>query len=90
MKALPETVRPYHRTPVFTEVSIPAALLGDHITKTGVWGVITVLSGRLEYCIATTGETVVLDADRSGIVEPQVAHRINPLGAVSFFIEFHR
>lgn len=46
MKTLPEDVRPYRRTPTFTESTIPPSLLMDHTTKPGVWGVIHVVTGR--------------------------------------------
>jgi hypothetical protein len=37
----------YRSTPVFDEVTLPAALRADHRTKAGTWGVITVLEGQL-------------------------------------------
>src|SRR5690606_311089 len=51
MKTLPDAVRPYRRTPVFTEATVPAALLRAHTTKAGTWGRILVLEGRLRYRI---------------------------------------
>lgn len=88
--ALPDAVRAYRRTPVFTEASVPAGLLKEHSTKAGVWGVITVLSGRLEYAVPSNHETVILDPDRSAVIAPTVPHRVTPLGAVSFYVEFWR
>ncbi|WP_299619008.1 DUF1971 domain-containing protein [Pelagibius sp.] len=90
MNTLPPSVKAYHRTAVFTETTVPKGLLQDHRTKQGVWGVITVLSGRLRYTVPSTGEVRVLEAGRPGIVEPTVAHRVKPLGPVEFFVEFHR
>ncbi len=88
--ALPPSVRPYKQTPVFTQDTVPLGLLKSHSTKHGVWGVITVLSGRLHYCVPATGETAILSPGRSGVVEPTVPHRVKPLGAVTFSIEFWR
>ncbi|MBL6598481.1 MAG: DUF1971 domain-containing protein [Alphaproteobacteria bacterium] len=90
MKALPSTVSPYQRTKTFTQDTVPKGLLGDHNTKAGVWGVITVLEGRLEYVIPSTEETVILDPVTLGIVEPEVRHHVTPLGEVAFFVEFYR
>jgi len=87
---LPAAVRPYRRTQVFTQDTVPAGLLKDHSTKHGVWGVITVLSGRLHYCVASTGEEAILSPEQSGLVEPMVAHHVKPLGEVTFTIEFWR
>lgn len=91
MKALPDSVAPYKRTPVFTEATVPAGLLKEHATKAGVWGLIHVESGRLRYTIAASGEVVELSNDGPpGVVEPEVLHSVAPLGAVRFFVEFHR
>jgi len=87
---LPAAARPYKRTPVFTQDTVPAGLLKDHSTKQGVWGVITVISGRLQYCVASTGEEAILSPEQSGLVEPMVAHHVKPLGDVTFTIEFWR
>lgn len=90
MKPLPTTVAPYQRTKTFTQDTVPRGLLADHATKAGTWGVITVLEGRLEYVIAETGETLILDTRTQGVVEPEARHHVTPLGEVSFFVEFYR
>jgi tellurite resistance-related uncharacterized protein len=90
MKTLPPTVAPYQRTKTFTRETVPKGLLADHDTKAGVWGVITVVEGRLEYVIPSAGETLILDPETPGIVEPEVPHHVRLLGPVAFFVEFHR
>lgn len=90
MKSLPDTVAPYQRTKTFTEDTVPKGLLTDHTTKAGIWGVITVEWGVLEYSIPGTGETVTLDPTQQGIIEPEVVHRVKPLGEVAFYVEFCR
>lgn len=47
----PSSAKPYKRTPVFTETSIPGALLAEHSKKEGVWGLIHVEEGSLHYLI---------------------------------------
>jgi tellurite resistance-related uncharacterized protein len=91
---LPSGVTPYRRTPVFTEATIPAGLLKAHSTKPGVWGVIHVLDGRLAYRITDparprSGRVLTPDGE-PGLVEPGVLHEVEPLGAVRFYVEFHR
>lgn len=91
---LPSDVRPYRRTDVFTEETLPAALRRAHNTKAGVWGLIHVLEGRLAYRITdpkreATEEVLTPDAP-PGVVEPTVLHEVEPLGPVRFFVEFHR
>lgn len=91
---LPSDVRPYKRTDVFTEATVPAALRRAHNTKAGVWGLIHVLEGRLAYRVTDPSrppQAQVLTADDPpGVVEPSVLHEVEPLGAVRFFVEFHR
>lgn len=91
---LPSDVRPYKRTEVFTETSTPAALRRAHNTKAGVWGLIHVLEGRLAYRVTDPGrqasEQVLTPDAPPGLVEPTILHEVEPLGAVRFFVEFHR
>jgi tellurite resistance-related uncharacterized protein len=90
MKTLPPNLTAYRRTPTFTEANVPKGLLADHTTKAGTWGVITVESGRLDYTITGTGETVILEPGTNGIVEPEELHHVTPVGAVAFYVEFWR
>lgn len=87
---LPKGLAPYNQTPEFSEETVPAALLKDHNTKAGVWGLIHVKSGTLEYTIPSRGETMTLTPGTPGVVEPQVMHHIAPKGPVRFFVEFWR
>lgn len=96
MKSLPENVAPYHRTDLFDETTVPAGLLKDHTTKDGVWGLIQVAAGRLEYVIEAdaaanrSAEIHILEPGTDGVVEPTVKHRVRPLGPVKFYVEFLR
>lgn len=90
MKPLPKTVVAYRRTPTFTEATLPEGLKRDHATKAGVWGLIHVEAGRLRYRIAATGEVADIEpGDQIGVIEPEVTHRVEPIGAVRFFVEFY-
>lgn len=90
---LPDGVEHYKRTASFTESSVPAALLNNHSTKQGTWGLIRVEEGQLRYFVTDPrrppSETIVTPA-RSAVIEPTVIHRVEPLGAVLFHVEFHR
>ena len=91
MKSLPADARPYKRTSEFDETRVPAGLLRAHRTRAGVWGRIQVLEGQLRYRILEPEvEERLLDPDRPGIVEPEVAHEVEPVGRVRFFVEFLR
>jgi tellurite resistance-related uncharacterized protein len=88
-KPLPTDVRPYRRTAIFDETTVPAGLRRRHSTKPGVWGVIRVMHGRLRYRLLDTGTESILDPEHPGIVQPTQLHEVEPLGRVCFFVEFH-
>lgn len=91
MGKLPKNTKPYKKTPVFDQDSIPSGLLKAHSTKQGTWGKIEVLEGELLYRILEPAvEEVVLTTELSGIVEPTVEHEVSPLGQVKFYVEFYK
>lgn len=91
---LPSSAKPYRRTDVFTELSVPPGLLRAHTTKAGTWGLIHVLEGRLAYRIVDerrpSSESVLSPQAPPGVVEPTILHEVEPLGPVRFYVEFHR
>lgn len=89
MPSLPPDAEVYRRTGSFDETTIPRRLLEAHATKPGVWGRIVVEEGRLRYEIL--GDDLwVLRPGVHGVIAPEVEHRVEPLGAVRFFIELLR
>ena len=93
-RALPDGLHAVRRTPDFTEGSVPDALLRDHATKEGSWGLIRVESGRLGYFVTDLRripfETILTPESGPGVVEPTILHHVEPLGAVRFHVEFLR
>ena len=91
---LPPSAKPYKQTPVFTEASVPGALLGEHSTKEGVWGLIHVEEGTLHYLVTdprrAQTERILTPDSEPGVVEPTIIHRVKPVGAVRFYVEFWR
>lgn len=88
--ALPPGAQAYRRTPVFTQDTVPAGLLRDHVTREGTWALIHVLEGVVRYRVPG------LDVDQDlhpaaapGVVLPQMPHSVQPVGAVRFFVEFY-
>jgi tellurite methyltransferase len=86
----PDGLVAYQRTAEFTEATMPAGLRRDHTTKAGVWAEIRVLEGRLRYRVPSLGREFALDAATPGVVLPEVAHHVEPDGAVRFYVEFSR
>ena len=91
MQSIPAECTSYKKTPIFTEETVPQGLLGAHQTKAGTWGKIVVLEGQLRYRILEPQvEEHTLDSNHPGVVEPQVLHQVEPMGKVSFYVDFHR
>lgn len=86
--AMPPAAAEYKRTATFTEQTLPAALSADHRTKPGTWALIVVEEGVLEY--HARGRVQQLAPGTKGLVEPEQAHHIVPLGPVRVHVEFWR
>ena len=87
----PEDFTPYRSTREFNERTLPPAFTKEHDTKRGVWGRIHVISGRLKYRIgAPIHRDSLIEAPATGIIVPEVPHRVEVLGPVRFFVEFWR
>lgn len=90
MKILPSHVTAYKKTLIYNQDSIPPGLLNDHSTQANVWGKICVLNGELLYTITQTGEEYRLSMEQFGVVEPEIKHKVSPIGEVSFYVEFYK
>jgi tellurite resistance-related uncharacterized protein len=85
----PSTLVSYKRTDVFTEETVPKGLTARHTTKEGVWALIRVLEGELQFQLE--GEMPeILSRSNPGLVEPTVPHHIEVIGPVRFYVEFFR
>jgi len=91
---LPDGLESYRRTAEFTADTIPAALCAEHRTKAGSWGLIHVGEGQLRYRVTDPHraplDTILTPETAPGIVEPDIAHQVEPLGPVRFHVEFWR
>lgn len=91
---LPSGLQPYKRTATFTEDTVPAALLNDHATKEGAWGLIRVEEGGLRYHITDPRRPALVreltPENEPGVVEPTILHRVEAVGPVRFYVQFLR
>lgn len=83
---MPAAAKQYSGVGPFTEQTVPAGLLGDHRTKPGTWARIVVKQGQLEYY--ARGRMQLLGPGQVGLVEPEIPHRVKPVGAVVMHVEF--
>lgn len=82
----------YKRTPTFQCETIPTGLKSRHSTKPGVWAILAVTSGSLEFFeIGANGEArIALSTGDRHVILPEVEHRVGVLGPVEFSVEFWR
>ena len=91
MKDLPSDLAEFKRTPEFSELSVPVALLSSHSTKEGTWGKIVVLEGKLIYRILEPdAEELELDPQYPGVIEPAIRHEIEIHSPARFYVQFYR
>jgi len=83
------TAIPYRSTPIFDEVSLPAALRREHRTKKGVWGVIRLIEGKVRYTIVDPWSETILTRDEPGFVQPEQVHFVEPLGPIRMQVDFY-
>lgn len=81
--------QPYRSTPVFDEITLPAALRADHRTKAGTWGVIHVLEGELRLTYVDPPSSVLLSPGSPGLVLPGQTHFVTPVGPMRMRVDFH-
>ena len=87
----PEDFMAYRRTREFDETTIPSGLLREHATRRGVWARIRVVSGALKYHVGVPiNRHFVVDNEATGIIVPNVPHRLEAVGPVRFSVEFWR
>ena len=87
---LPEGLEKYAETPVFTAETVPGKLTSLHDIKAGTWGRLMVLTGALDYVVpGPPSSRRRITAGETGIIEPQVRHRVELVGPVTFQVEFH-
>ena len=80
---------PYRSTPIFDEVTLPAALRAEHRTKVGVWGLVRVLEGQLKLTyLAPRSETIVTPTTPT-VIHPEQPHFAEPLGPKRMQVDFY-
>lgn len=90
LKEPPPGTQRYKTTPVFTATTTPAGLLKKHCTKPGVWAVICVTDGALNFFREDETHGVLLAAGERLACPPELTHHIEPAETVTFQIEFWR
>ena len=80
---------PYRSTPIFDEVTLPAALRREHRTKPGVWGVVRVMEGQLKLSFIDPAEDRIVTAASPGLLLPDQPHFATPIGPMRMRVDFY-
>ena len=80
---------PYRSSPVFDQLTLPAALRREHRTKQGVWGVIRVLEGELKLTYTESGEVKTLSPGAPGLILPDQPHLVEAQGPMRMQVDFY-
>ena len=87
----PEALVAYKETNEFDERSVPKGLLGDHSTRSGVWGRLEVSRGELALVFdPPIAARVVVQASGWAAIPPQATHHVELMGPVRFRVRFFR
>jgi tellurite resistance-related uncharacterized protein len=87
--AMPAGLAAYKRTPTFDQDTLPAGLRREHRTKAGVWALIHVVEGSLRYRILDPPSEEILTVGTPGLVRPEQAHEVAPIGQMRMYVEFY-
>lgn len=85
----PSAPAPCRSTPVFDEVTLPAALRREHRTKPGIWGVVRVPEGELRLSFVDPPSALILSPGTLGLLLPDQPHFVEPVGKVRMQVEFY-
>ncbi|MCR9247216.1 MAG: DUF1971 domain-containing protein [bacterium] len=83
-------------SPRFDANTVPAMLLQDHSTATGVWGRLVVHAGTVEFFEVNgsggdgDGSGSPVAAGESLWIAPEHRHRVTPSADAEFEVEFYR
>lgn len=86
---LPEGLQRTRISPRWSEETMPPGLRRNHRIGVGSWGQILVHEGRLRFTAQTQPVLdVIVDSGSMQAIPPEVEHYVEPLGSVSFSVEF--
>lgn len=81
---------PYKTTPVFDEVTLPAAIRSAHSTKAGVWGLLRVFDGEATLVFHEPYREVRATFEEPAAIPPEAVHNVRLDGPVRLQVEFYR
>jgi tellurite resistance-related uncharacterized protein len=88
---LPEGLELVRTTALWSEETVPAAVLSGHRVADGVWGQLVVHSGSVGFVFEDEPDaTIQVDAGGSVVIPPGRRHHVVLQGSSTFAVEFYR
>ncbi len=87
---LPDGLEHVRTTPQFTAESVPAGLRAALPVAPGVWGVLVVAQGHVDFVMEASGATRRVGAGERQVIPPQQEHHVEPGPDARFAVQFHR
>lgn len=89
--SLPDGATYVRSTPEFDQETVPAGLLRAHQVADGVWGLLVVEEGAVEFTFEQeAGDSRMVMAGETQAIPPQRPHHIAVQEGARFRVEFHR
>jgi len=77
-------------SPIFTEDSLPSALLEEHSLAEGRWGLLHLLEGNVIFVQLSPVKETALTAPATLLIEPTAPHKLRLTGPLKLRIDFYR
>ena len=91
IERIPPGLFPDSSSPIFTEDTIPGALLQEHTLGAGHWGVLHVFEGSIRFLnLSGTGDERTVVAPDLIVIHPEAPHRVALDGPLRCRIDFFR
>ncbi len=91
-QSIPTNFTAYKTTKLFTDETVPKGFTKEHSTSKGVWALLHVRTGSLDFKIDENGQEAVyrITPDVPHVIVEEQPHHIVIDGPVSFQLEFFR
>ena len=88
-RKLPEHVKAYSQSPLFTANTVPEKLLGHHNLKPGTWGLLHVEKGNVQFFVESEQDPIAkLKPNDKFVIVPKERHYIKVSDDARLYIEF--
>ncbi len=90
-RSLPDDVEPHGKTRLFTNDTVPDALLNHHDLQAGKWGLLTVEAGTVSFFRqGDTEPLAVIAPGKPFVILPEEIHYVRVSEDAKFFVEFYK